>query len=310
MFDGLVRGAVLTQADGIVREHEDLALAHERGHANGVSRVVGEDEKGAGEGDVAAMQRDAVGDRHHAELAHAVVKVVSPFFRRDGVGAGPVGEVGTGEIGRAAQQLRQDLGIGGDGVLACLARGDVFAPGDGGADHLVGQFRPAQGQQPGDAALEFVGEFRIDPAIGFEALEPGGLALAAGCASIPLGVDLVGDLEGAVGPADRLARGGDLGLTQGGAVDVARALLVGGARTDHGAADDEAGALGLGLGERDGSIDRAHVVPVDRLDHVPAVGTEARGGILGEPALHLAVDRDSVGIVEDDELAQFPGAGQ
>lgn len=36
MLDGLVRGAVLSDADGIVRQYPDKALLHERGQADGV----------------------------------------------------------------------------------------------------------------------------------------------------------------------------------------------------------------------------------------------------------------------------------
>ena len=50
---------------------------HQRRHAQRVARVVGEDEEGAAVGDEAAVQRDAVHHRAHAELAHAVEDVVA-----------------------------------------------------------------------------------------------------------------------------------------------------------------------------------------------------------------------------------------
>ena len=50
VLNGLVRGAVFAQADGVVREHMDHALFHQRGHADGVAAVVAEREEGAAMG--------------------------------------------------------------------------------------------------------------------------------------------------------------------------------------------------------------------------------------------------------------------
>jgi hypothetical protein len=77
VLDRLVRRAVLAQPDRVVREHEDDALLHQRGHAQRVARVVGKHQEGADERQEAAVQRHAVGDRAHAELAHAVVDVAA-----------------------------------------------------------------------------------------------------------------------------------------------------------------------------------------------------------------------------------------
>src|SRR5881398_3435396 len=49
---------------------------------------------------------------------------------------------------------------------------------------------------------------------------------------------------------------------------------------------------------------------VDARHHVPAVGLEASRRGVGEPAGDLAVDGDAVVVVEDDELAQAPRAGE
>ena len=77
VLDRLVRRAVLAEADRIVREDEDRAQLHQRRHAQRVARVVGEREEGADVRDEAAVQREAVGDRAHRELAHAEVDVVA-----------------------------------------------------------------------------------------------------------------------------------------------------------------------------------------------------------------------------------------
>ena len=66
------------QADRVVREDVDHALLHQRGHADRVAAVVAEGQEGAAVGDETAVQRDAVHDRRHAELAHAVAACRSP----------------------------------------------------------------------------------------------------------------------------------------------------------------------------------------------------------------------------------------
>ena len=77
VLDRLVRRAVLAEADRVVREHEDVAQLHQRRHAQRVARVVGEREERAVVGEEAAVQREAVADRGHRELAHAEVDVVA-----------------------------------------------------------------------------------------------------------------------------------------------------------------------------------------------------------------------------------------
>ncbi|CAI1801637.1 Uncharacterised protein [Serratia plymuthica] len=44
--------------------------------------------------------------------------------------------------------------------------------------------------------------------------------------------------------------------------------------------------------------------------HVPAVGFEALGGVVGEPAFHMTVDGDAVVIVERGQFAELEGTGQ
>ena len=55
MLHWLMRGAVFADADRVVREDVNHALLHERGHANGVPRVVAEREEGADVGNHAAV---------------------------------------------------------------------------------------------------------------------------------------------------------------------------------------------------------------------------------------------------------------
>mmetsp|Transcript_6189 Transcript_6189/g.24949 ORF Transcript_6189/g.24949 Transcript_6189/m.24949 type:complete len:367 (-) Transcript_6189:960-2060(-) len=122
MLDGLVGRAVLTQADGVVRHHVDDALLHQRGHADGVAAVIAEGQEGAAVRNEAAVQRQPVHDRCHAELANAVVDV-APAARAGThcAAAGEVGQVRSREVGAAAEHLG-DLGCqDGQGLLGGLA---------------------------------------------------------------------------------------------------------------------------------------------------------------------------------------------
>ena len=120
--------AVLTQTDGIMRKHPDAAQLHQRRHAQGIAGVIREGQEGAAKRDEATMQRKAVHDRRHAELAHTVEQIVAAVaaVRRQCLGARPPGQVGAGEIGRAAHQLGQCAGQTFDGILRGLAAGNGF----------------------------------------------------------------------------------------------------------------------------------------------------------------------------------------
>ena len=66
-----------------------------------------------------------------------------------------------------------------------------------------------------------------------------------------------------------------------------------------------------GLGVLDRLADRVEVgVAVGDVLRVPAERVEARRDVLGERDVGVAVDRDLVVVVEDDELAEAPVAGE
>src|SRR5260370_38413324 len=88
-------------------EDEDRAQPHERGEPEAVARIIGEDEEGAAERDIAAMESDAVDDGGHAELAHAVMQEVAALAAGDRAARLPVREVRSSEAGGAAEPLSQ-----------------------------------------------------------------------------------------------------------------------------------------------------------------------------------------------------------
>src|SRR5690606_33501967 len=212
-------------------------------------------------------------------LAHTVVHVVTGQV---GVGqrlaALPQGQVGTGQVGGAAQQFRQQRAVGVQGVLAGLAAGD----GLGLFRHFtdVGRCLGCEvgGQLAGHAALEFGGQFRVLGGVGGEALVPFGLAGGASSLGVPLGVDLVGNFERAMVPAQRGASGGDFVMAQRRAVALFLAGLVRRTEADGGLAADQGRLGGVLAGGLDGLDDLVAVMAVDVADYLPAVGLEALRG--------------------------------
>ena len=87
------------------------------------------------------------------------------------------------------------------------------------------------------------------------------------------------------------------------------ALQVGGALADDGLAADQGRLVGFFRGG-DGGVDRVDIVTIDRTDHVPAVRLEALRRVVLKPAFHVAVNRDAVVVVHDDQLRQPQGASQ
>ncbi len=110
-------------------------------------------------------------------------------------------------------------------------------------------------------------------------------------------------------PVQGLAGQGDFVVAQRGAVAVFLALLVRRTETDGGLAADQGRAIAL-AGGLDGHLDFFGIVAVDVADHLPVVGLEARRGVVGEPAVHFAIDGDAVVVIEGDQLVQAQGAGQ
>ncbi len=174
-----------------------------------------------------------------------------------------------------------------------------------GVQHLA---VPAR-QRALEAPLELARLLRIALGVSLEQPRPLGLAVRARAPGVPRRVDVLRHLERLVRPVDRLARRRDLGVAERFAV---RLLGAGAPRrtlADDRLRDDQR-RLVAALALRDRLVDGIDVVAVDRPHHVPAVRAEALRGVVGEPVLDLAVDRDSIVVVDRDELVELPGAGQ
>jgi len=249
------------------------------------------------------MQGHAVHDVRHAEFAHAVGDVVARRLLEDRLAARPVGQVRTGEVRGTADELGQMRRQRIDRDLARLARGNGLGLGIHRSDGLLGDFRPVGGQLAGHAALELRRLGRISLRVMFEPAVPFSFPGGAFLARIPGLIDFLGNLEGREIPADVRPCGGDFGFAERRAMHIVGAGLVRAACADDGLALDEGRPIGHRLGFFDRLVDGFRVMTIHIADHMPAIGFEALAGIVGEPALDMAIDRDAIVVPEGGELA-------
>ena len=309
LLDRLVGRAILAQTDGVMGKHIQHTLTHQRRHTHRITGVLHEDQEGRTVGDEAAVQRHAVHDRAHAEFTYAVVHVVTRGIRRlNALAAGPQGQVGPGQIGRAAKQLRQQRTKGIQTVLAGLAAGDGLALGDH-VSHigcsLVGKISR---QLTGDAPLELGCQLRIGLLIGGKAGIPFRLGDCTGSLGIPFGINIRRNLERTMAPVQCGTGGGDFIITQRRTVTLFLALLVRRTKTNDGLAADQRRLTGILARGLDGHLDLIGIVTIDIADHLPTVSLEALRRVVAEPAFYFTINRNPVVIVEGNQLAQTQGA--
>jgi hypothetical protein len=116
------------------------------------------------------VQREAVEDGRHGELAYAEVEVVAVVVGgRDRAGARVQGQVRAREVGGPADELRQHRRVSFQRVLGGLARRDALASGLDVAYEGIRVALPVAGQGPAHAPLEFRRELRVRGAVGIEA---------------------------------------------------------------------------------------------------------------------------------------------
>ena len=313
MFHRLVRRAVFAEADRIVREHPEGAQLHQRGHAQGVARVVGKGQESRAVGDVPAVQRDAVHDRRHAELAHAVEEVVPAALPADGLGARPQREVGACEICGTTEQFRQPGRKAFDRILRGLAGGNSLGLGIGLRDEAFQLRGKVLRQVARHASREFSGFGREGRRVGGEPLLPFGFAAGALALRIPRGGDLLRHHERRGCPTQRLAGGGDFLVAQRRAMRTAGVGLGRRALAYRRLAADQRGPAGFALCLADRAMHGRHIVAIDVGNHLPAVGGEPFRHIVRIPALDVAllgINRDPVVVVERNELPEAQRARQ
>ncbi len=314
VLNRLVRRPVFAKPDRIVREDEYRTQLHQRGHAQRIARVVGEREERADVGNESPVQGEAVGDGAHREFTDAVVHVVAQASGVRGGGDGhrsrPVGEDRAREIGRAADELRKVRRQRLDGLLRRFARGDGFPFRGLRGDEGVRDGGKVRGQLPGHPPREFGGQGRMRGAVRRESCVPVLFEQRAALARAPRRIDVGRNFERRMGPAQRGARCRDFLFSERRAVRRFRSGLGRRALADDRLAADQCRLVGDRLRGLDGGVDGGHIVTVDLGDHVPAIGFEPPRRVVGEPAFDVAVDRNAVVVVERDQLAQAPRAGE
>ena len=266
------------------------------------------------------MQSHAIHDGGHAELTHTVVDVTAAvamlvFHHVAGqvdaqIGRGfGVGQVGTGQVGAAAQQFGDGGGESFQSQLAGLAAGNGFGLGVG-CDHRVDHgLVEILGQVPGHAALELRSQFGVGCGVGGELVVPVFFCLVALVFGAPVVVHLCRHDKRCMVPANRGAGEGNFIRAQRFAVGLGGVHAVGAALADVGFAGDECGLVGAVFGGGDGAADSLHIVAIHG-DDIPTVGLEASGGVVDEPRRDLAIDGNAVVVIQSDEFVQLPSASQ
>eukprot|EP00982_Pelagococcus_subviridis_P002992 23048-Pelagococcus_subviridis.AAC.3 len=308
VLDRLVRGAVLADADGVVRHDEERRRAGEGGDAHRAAHVIGEDEEGGAVGlEAGGVKRDGVGDGAHAVLADAVTDVtlrrgvlleVAELLHERHVGRREIGGAADEAGDGGAERVEHRLGVD--------ARRDARVLGGEARERV----RPALRKLAGDDGVELGVVLRVLLLVLRVRLLPRSLRFRALRGAVHVRLDRLRDLELAVLPVEVLARRLGLVRAEGRAVDVVRVGLVRGAVADERRHLDE-GRAGVLLRRVDRLADGVEVgVTVLDVLHVPAVRLVALADVLREGDVGVAVDGDVVVVVERDELAELPVRGE
>ena len=110
-------------------------------------------------------------------------------------------------------------------------------------------------------------------------------------------------------PAQSLAGERNFLLAQCSTMTTLGALFIRAALTNDGFATNERRSLRFGLCGQQRRLDGRGVMAVDVGYHVPAVGLKTFWRIVGEPALNLAVDGNTIVVIDRNEFAQPERAG-
>ena len=302
--------SVLAHGIGIVCQHPHSAQLHECGQAHSVLQVIGENHKGAGVGEKSTMDGHAVHDCAHAELAHAIGDVIAFIgFGIQRNGYRRLCAYRSGQVSRTTEHLGEDRNEAFEHLVGTFAGGQILAISHEGSDDFSGFITEAFREFSGHAAAEFGSFSGKILRIGLKISLPFALGLGTGSAGIPCVIDILGNHKGRLCPSERLL-GFSSGLcAQRRPVNLCR---VSSARavSDMRFADDETRFLGVGAGRGQGLIQLLLIMAVNGTDNLPAVGLITGPHIFGEPAIRLAIDGNAVAVIQGDELAQFPDAGQ
>ena len=139
-------------------------------------------------------------------------------------------------------------------------------------------------------------------AVACKAGVPAQFSLRAFGQAVPVAVHRLWNIKRRVHPADSGAGEGDFFGAQWFAVGFAGVLAVGAAFAYAGFADDQRGFVGAVFSVGNGAVYGVYIVAVDFFYHVPAVGFKALRSVVDKPRRYLAVNADTVVVVQRDQF--------
>src|SRR5690348_8465358 len=175
MLHRLVGGAVLAQADRVVRTDIDHRQPHDGSETNGRLHVIGEDQEGAAEHSKSAMRGDAVETGGHTVLSNSPVKGAPRAARPKGAALLQRGASAATEIGRATHQV----GDGSCNGLKRHPRGLPRGSGGRGRRQLTEFSIPPGRKLAGHPLLELPCEIGICGSVALPVLAPAAFQLSA-----------------------------------------------------------------------------------------------------------------------------------
>ncbi|CCK15451.1 hypothetical protein BN136_1461 [Cronobacter universalis NCTC 9529] len=250
------------------------------------------------------MVGDAVGDRRHAEFTYAVMNIVARriFFQR--CRARPDSQVAGRQIRRAAEQLRQYRAINVQRVLRRLTGGDFRRFRLEFFDVLLRHLLPVFRHFAAHTAVKLGRQLRVGFLISGEFLVPARFNLAAFFFRIPAFVDFIRNFKRRIVPAELFAGQRHFFFAKRRAVGLLFARFVRRAEANHGTTNNQRRFIGNLFRFFNSAFDSLGIVAVNLMHYVPVVGFKTFGGVVGKPALGLAINGNAVVIVEANELAE------
>ncbi len=220
------------------------------------------------------------------------------------------GAVRRREIRRAAEQLGQRGTESIQGRLRRLTRGQRLALGLCPSDIGIHEVGETAGQIAPHAPLQLGGQRGEFGFVGRKTRTPFLLHARTLIAHVPGRSNLRRYLERWRSPPQVQPGGGDFFIAHGFAVHGSRALFVRRSPADGRLRANQRRPPRFRARRGQRGRDGIAVLAVHIALHMPAVGLEARRGIVAEPTHHLAVDGYAVVVVHRDELAELLHAGK
>jgi hypothetical protein len=303
VLNRLVGRAVFADEDRVVGQNVDEGHLHQRGQAYRRPEVIAEHQERGDKRPQAAVQRHAVSDRRHRQLAHAEVhRPPAGVVRAIIAVLGQGGVIGGGKVRGATDHVGQHLRDRLQGVAARLSGCHLVSDGVLGQGDILEQC----GIPATNRFIPLRQKSRVCGTPRIKRLFPRGVRF--GELGLTRGKELRrlrGDVEHLLRiNADLFLGQGDLVVTQRRAMNAVSTRLVGGAFSDSRAEDHHARLSRLRVRFGDQLPDRVCIVRV-AFQHLPAVGAIARRDILGKRQLGGTLDGDAVGVVKDGQFSQF-----